>query len=200
MSGTPPGVSVSFGGEVEEQQKAFKDLSLLLVLGIVLVYMVMASLYGNLRDPLIVMLAVPFGLSGVFYAFYFTNTTLSLISFMGIIMLTGIVVKNAIILLDYTHLLQNRGQPLLEAIILAGRNRLRPILMTTTATFFGMLPLAISRGVGAEIWNPLGITMMGGLAVSTLVTLVLIPTVYCLFEEKRLQKAAVIQNVNGKLS
>ncbi|MDF9408996.1 efflux RND transporter permease subunit [Pelotomaculum isophthalicicum JI] len=196
----PPGVSLSFGGEVEEQQKAFKDLSLLLVLGIVLVYMVMASLYGNFRDPLIVMFAVPFGLSGVFYAFYFTNTTLSLISFMGIIMLTGIAVKNAIILLDYTHLLQNRGQPLLEAITNAGRNRLRPILMTTTATFFGMLPLAISRGVGAELWNPLGITMMGGLAVSTLVTLVLIPTVYCLFEEKRLRKAAGIQKVSVKLS
>jgi CzcA family heavy metal efflux pump len=196
----PPGVSLSFGGEVEEQQNSFKDLSMLLILGIVLVYMVMASLYGNFRDPLIVMFAVPFGLSGVFYAFYFTNTTLSLISFMGIIMLTGIVVKNAIILLDYTHLLQNRGQPLLEAITNAGRNRLRPILMTTTATFFGMLPMAISRGVGAEIWNPLGITMMGGLVVSTLVTLVLIPTVYCLFEEKRLQKAAGIQNVNGKLS
>jgi HAE1 family hydrophobic/amphiphilic exporter-1 len=193
----PPGVSLSFGGEVEEQQKAFKDLSLLLVLGIILVYMIMASLYGNLRDPLIVMFSVPFALTGVFYAFYLTGTTLSLISFMGIIMLTGIAVKNAIILLDYTHLLQNRGQPLLEAITNAGRNRLRLILMTSAATFFGMLPLAISRGVGAEIWNPLGITMIGGLAVSTLVTLVLIPTVYCFFEQKRLQKAAGIQKAKG---
>jgi len=196
----PPGVSVSFGGEVEEQQKAFKDLGLMLVLGIVLVYMVLASLYGNFRDPLIIMFSVPFALTGVFYAFYLTGTTLSLISYMGIIMLTGIAVKNAVILLDYTHLLQNRGQPLLEAITNAGRNRLRPILMTTAAMFFGMLPLAVSRGVGAEIWNPLGITMMGGLAVSTLVTLVLIPTVYCLFEEKRLQKTAGIQKVNVKLS
>jgi len=196
----PPGVSVSFGGEVEEQQKAFKDLSLLLVLGIVLVYMVMASLYGNFRDPLIVMFSVPFALTGVFYAFYLTGTTLSLVSFMGIIMLTGIVVKNAIILVDYTHLLQNRGQPLREAITNAGRNRLRPILMTTAAMFFGMLPLAISRGVGAELWNPLGITMMGGLAVSTLVTLVLIPTVYCLFEERKLRKATGIQKVSAKLS
>ncbi|MFA5384579.1 MAG: efflux RND transporter permease subunit [Eubacteriales bacterium] len=193
----PPGVSLSFGGEVEEQQKAFKDLSLLLFLGIILVYMIMASLYGNLRDPLIVMFSVPFALTGVFYSFYLTGTTLSLISFMGIIMLTGIAVKNAIILLDYTHLLQNRGQPLREAITNAGRNRLRPILMTSAATFFGMLPLAISRGVGAEMWNPLGITMMGGLAVSTLVTLVLIPTVYCFFEQKRLQKAAGIQKVKG---
>ncbi len=189
----PPGVSLSFGGEVEQQQEAFKDLGLLLLLGIMLVYMVLASLYGNFRDPLIIMFSVPFALTGVFYAFYITGTTLSLISYMGIIMLTGIVVKNAVIFLDYTHLLQNRGQPLLEAITNAGRNRLRPILMTTSATLFGMLPLAISRGVGAEIWNPLGITMMGGLAVSTLVTLVLIPTVYCLFEERRLQKTASIR-------
>jgi len=189
----PPGVSVRFGGEVEEQQKAFKDLSLLLGMGIVLVYMVMASLYGNFRDPLIIMFSVPFALTGVFYAFCLTRTTLSLISFMGIIMLTGIVVKNAVILLDYTHLLQNRGLPLREAITNAGRNRLRPILMTTAAMFFGMLPLAVSRGVGAEIWNPLGITMLGGLAVSTLVTLVLIPTVYYLFEERRLQKMAAFK-------
>jgi len=196
----PPGVSLRFGGEVEEQQKAFQDLGLLLVLGIVLVYMVMASLYGNFRDPLIIMFSVPFALSGVFYAFYLTGTPLSLISFMGIIMLTGIVVKNAIILLDYTHLLQNRGQPLREAITNAGRNRLRPILMTAAAMFFGMLPLAISRGVGAELWNPLGITMMSGLAVSTLVTLVLIPTVYCLFEERKLRKAAGLEKANGKPS
>jgi len=187
----PPGVSINFGGEIEEQQKAFKALTLLLILGIVLVYMVMASLYGNFRDPLIEMFSVPFALAGVFYAFYLTRTTLSLISFMGIIMLTGIVVKNAIVLLDYTHLLQNRGQSLYEAVTNAGRNRLRPILMTTATTFFGMLPMAVSRGVGAEIWKPLGITMMGGLAVSTLVTLVLIPTIYYLLEEKRLQKTGV---------
>ncbi len=196
----PPGVSVSFGGEVEEQQKAFKDLSLLLVLGVVLVYMVMASLYGNFRDPLIIMFSVPFALTGALYAFYLTGITLSLISFMAIIMLIGIVERNAIVLLDYIHLLQNRGQPLPEAIINAGRNRLRPILMTTAAMFFGMLPLAISSGVGAELWNPLGITTMAGLAVSTLVTLVLIPTVYCLFEERKIHKASGIQEVSAKLS
>ncbi|HPU36300.1 MAG TPA: efflux RND transporter permease subunit, partial [Bacillota bacterium] len=124
----------------------------------------------------------------------------SLISFMAIIMLIGIVERNAIVLLDYIHLLQNRGQPLPEAIINAGRNRLRPILMTTAAMFFGMLPLAISSGVGAELWNPLGITTMAGLAVSTLVTLVLIPTVYCLFEERKIHKASGIQEVSAKLS
>jgi len=196
----PPEVSLSFGGEIEQQQEAFKDLGLLLLLGIVLVYMVLASLYGNFRDPLIIMFSVPFALTGVFYALVLTGTTLSLISYMGIIMLVGIVVKNAVIFLDYTHLLQNRGQPLLKAITNAGRNRLRPILMTTSATFFGMLPLAVSRGVGAEIWNPLGITMLGGLAVSTLVTLVLIPTVYCLFEERKLQKTGGIQKLGMDIS
>jgi len=196
----PSGVSISFGGEVEQQQETFKNLSLVLALGIVLVYMVMASLYGNFRDPLIIMFSVPFALTGALYAFYLTGTTLSLISFMGIIMLIGIVERNAIVLLDYVHLLQNRGQPLLEAIVNAGRNRLRPILMTTAAMFFGMLPLAISRGVGAEIWNPLGITMMGGLVVSTLVTLVLIPTVYCWFEQRKLRKTATIQELDMDVS
>ncbi len=186
----PPGVSIDFGGEIEQQQEAFRDMGLMLILGIVLVYMIMASLYGNLRDPFIVMFSVPFALTGVFYAFFLTGTTLSLVTFMGIIMLVGIVVKNAIILLDYTHLLQNRGQPLREAVTNAGRHRLRPILMTSSTVFFGMLPLAVSNEVGAELWNPMAVTLMGGLAVSTLVTLVLIPTVYCLLEERRLKRAA----------
>jgi HAE1 family hydrophobic/amphiphilic exporter-1 len=197
----PSGVSISFGGDVEEQQKAFKDLALLLILGIVLVYMVMASLYGNFKDPIIVMFSLPFALTGVFYVFYLTNTTLSIISFMGIIMLMGIVVNNAIVLLDYIHLLQQRGQSLFEAVTNAGRSRLRPILMTTATTFFGMLPMAVSRGVGAEIWNPLGITMLGGLSVSTLVTLVLIPTIYYMIEERKLQKrTADMQKMSESLS
>ncbi len=184
----PEGVSVSFGGEVEEQKKAFKDLTFLLIVGIVLVYMVMASLFGRLRDPLIIMFSVPFSLSGILFAFYFTGVTLGIISFMGIIMLTGLVVNNAIVLLDYIHLLQKRGYVLVEAITQAGKNRLRPVLMTTLTTFFGMFPMAISSRVGAEIWNPLGITMLGGLTVSTLVTLILVPTVYYLFEKRKIEK------------
>jgi len=182
---TPEGVTVSFGGEVKEQREAFHDLTLLLILGIILVYMVMAALYGNLRDPFIIMFSVPFAFSGVFYAFYLTDTTLGIISFMGLIMLMGIVVKNAIVLLDYTHLLQRRGEPLFEAIAHAGKNRLRPILMTTLTTFFGLFPMAISTGVGAEVWNPLGITMLGGLSVSALVTLILVPTIYYMFEKRK---------------
>lgn len=185
--GTPPGIFVAFGGDVEEQKKAFKDLTTLLILGIILVYMIMASLFGNLRDPFIVMFSVPFAFSGVIYAYYFTNTSLGIMSFMGIIMLMGIVVNNAIVLIDYIHLLLKRGFPLAEAITKAGKSRLRPVLMTTMTTFFGMLPMATSNRVGAEAWNPLGITMLGGLSVSTLVTLILIPTIFYFFEKRKIQ-------------
>ncbi|MEA2110174.1 MAG: efflux RND transporter permease subunit [Pseudomonadota bacterium] len=180
----PLGITTSFGGDVEEQGKAFRDLSMLLVLGILLVYMVMASLFGNFRDPLIVMFSVPFAFTGVLYAFYLTGTTLGIISFMGIVMLMGIVVNNAIVLLDYIHQLRNRGEVLFAAVTDAGRSRLRPVLMTTLTTFFGMLPMAVSNNVGAETWNPLGITMLGGLTISTLVTLVLVPTIYYQLERK----------------
>jgi HAE1 family hydrophobic/amphiphilic exporter-1 len=181
----PLGITTSFGGDVEEQAKAFRELTMLLVLGILLVYMVMASLFGNFRDPLIVMFSVPFAFTGVLYAFYLTGTTLGIISFMGIVMLMGIVVNNAIVLLDYIHQLRNRGTVLFAAVTDAGRSRLRPVLMTTLTTFFGMLPMAISNNVGAETWNPLGITMIGGLTISTLVTLVLVPTIYYQLEREK---------------
>ena len=181
----PDNISISFGGDIEEQHKAFKSLTELLILGIILVYMVMASLFGNLRGPFIIMFSLPFAFSGVFYAFYFFHVTLGLISFMGIIMLIGIVVNNAIVLLDYTHILQKRGEKVFQAVTHAGRNRLRPVLMTTFTTLFGMIPMAVSSGVGAEVWNPLGITMVGGLLVSTLVTMILIPVIYYQFERKK---------------
>lgn len=185
----PLGVSLAYGGDVEEQRKAFEDLTILLALGIVLTYMVMAALFGNLRDPFIIMFSVPFAFVGVIYAFRITGVTLGLVSFMGLIMLMGIVVNNAIVLLDYTKLLQARGRPRREAIVQAGRDRLRPVLMTTLTTFFGMLPMALSDATGAEIWNPLGITMLSGLSMSALVTLVLIPLVYDLLEARRERKA-----------
>ncbi len=184
----PAGVRIHFGGDVEEQQKAFADLTTLLVLGIALVYMIMAALFGNLRDPLIVMFSVPFAFTGVLYAFYLTDTSLGMIPFMGLIMLMGIVVNNAIVLLDYTHLLIRRGRPLWEAVVEAGRSRLRPVLMTTLTTLFAMVPMAVSDTVGAEAWNPLGITMLGGLSVSMLVSLLLVPTIYYLFERRKARK------------
>ena len=181
----PPGVTIQFGGYIKEQREAFKDLKWLLLLGIILTYMVMASLYEGFLDPFVIMFSVPFAFTGVIWAFLITGIILNIISFMGIVMLTGIVVNNAIVLLDYTHLLQKRGLSLYEAIIEAGRSRLRPVLMTTLTTIFGMLPMALDKGVGSEIWNALGITVIGGLSLSTLITLILIPTLYSILEEWR---------------
>jgi HAE1 family hydrophobic/amphiphilic exporter-1 len=135
------------------------------------------------------MFSVPFAFVGVIYAFRLTGVTLGVISFMGLIMLMGIVVNNAIVLLDYIKLLQARGAARREAIVQGGRERLRPVMMTTFTTFFGMLPMAVSNATGAEIWNPLGITMLGGLTISALITLVLIPVIYDFLEARRERKA-----------
>ena len=184
----PLGVALSLGGEIEEQEKAFADLSVLLALGVLLTYMVMAALFGNLRDPLIIMFAVPFALVGVVYAFWLSGETLGVVSFMGVIMLMGIVVNNAIVLLDYIKLLRARGLELGAAVVQGCRDRLRPVLMTTLTTFFGMLPMAVARGQGAEIWNPLGVTMLGGLTVSSLLSLLFIPVIYHALEARSLSK------------
>jgi HAE1 family hydrophobic/amphiphilic exporter-1 len=174
----PPGVSIEWGGEVEEQRKAFNDLTLLLILGVTLVYMVMAAQFEDFIDPFIIMFSVPFAFVGVIWAFTLTGTALNIITFIGIIMLMGIVVKNAIVLVDYTKQLKKRGMNLHDAIVNGGRTRLRPILMTSLTTIFGMTPLAISRGEGSEVWNALGITVISGLLISSIVTLVLIPLAY----------------------
>lgn len=174
----PPGVSLEWGGEVEEQRKAFNDLMLLLVLGVALVYMVMAGQFEDFKDPFIIMFSVPFAFVGVIWAFVLTGTALNVITFIGIIMLMGIVVKNAIVFVDYTRQLISRGMNLHDAIVTGGKTRLRPVLMTSLTTIFGMIPLGISSGEGSEIWNALGITVIGGLLVSGLVTLVLVPIIY----------------------
>jgi len=183
----PAGVSIEWAGEAEEQRKAFRDLTLLLILGTVLVYMIMASQFEDLLDPFVIMFSVPYAFVGVVWAFLLTGTALNLFTFIGIIMLIGIVVRNAIILVDYTNQLRRRGMGLYEAVVLGGRTRLRPVAMTSLAMLFGMLPLALSRGEGSEIWNALGITVIGGLLVSWLVTLVLVPLVYSLVHESRLR-------------
>jgi HAE1 family hydrophobic/amphiphilic exporter-1 len=180
----PEGIVVDFGGEAEEQRKAFADLFLLLILGVALVYMVMAAQFESLLDPFIVMFAIPFTFTGVILAFLITGTTLSIISFLGIVMLMGIVVNNAIVLISYINILRARGLSMFEAVTTGGKDRLRPVLMTTFTTLFAMIPLALSRGEAAEIWQPLGITMIGGLSVSTLITLLFVPTLYAVFEAK----------------
>ncbi|MFH1641192.1 MAG: efflux RND transporter permease subunit [Candidatus Omnitrophota bacterium] len=180
----PSDVMLNFGGDAEEQSKAFKDLFLLLLLGVALVYMVMAAQFESLLDPFIVMFAVPFTFTGVFLAFLLTGTTLSVITFLGIIMLVGIVVNNAIVLISYIGILRQRGHPMLEAVTQGGKSRLRPVLMTTITTLAALFPLAISRGEGSEVWQPLGITMIGGLSVSTLITLLFVPTLYAVMETR----------------
>ena len=188
----PSDIIINFGGDTEEQVKAFGDLAFLLILGIFLVYMVMAAQFESLVDPFIVMFAVPFTFTGVIFAFVITRTTLSIITFLGIVMLVGIVVNNAIVLISYINILRARELSMLEAVTLGGKDRLRPVLITTITTIAGLLPLALSRGEGSESWQPLGITMIGGLTVSTLVTLLFIPTVYSVVEgriKKGLKKA-----------
>jgi HAE1 family hydrophobic/amphiphilic exporter-1 len=180
----PQGFQVGFGPEVEQQAQAFSQLQVLLLLGVLLVYAVMASQYESLRDPFIVMFAVPGASIGVVLALKLTSTAFSLQAYIGVIMLAGIVVSNAILLVDYTNILRRRdGKPLREAVEQAGRTRLRPILMTTLTTILGLMPMSLALGDGAELQAPLARVVIGGLAASTLVTLVLVPTVYTLFEE-----------------
>jgi HAE1 family hydrophobic/amphiphilic exporter-1 len=176
--------SVGFGSEVEQQAQAFKQLQGVLILAILLVYAVMASQYESLRDPFIIMFSVPLAAIGVVVALKLTGTTFSLQAYIGVIMLAGIVVSNAILLVDYTNVLRRRdNMPLREAVETAGRTRLRPILMTTLATILGLVPMSLGIGEGAELQAPLARVVIGGLTASTLITLVFVPTVYTIFEE-----------------
>jgi HAE1 family hydrophobic/amphiphilic exporter-1 len=180
----PQDFSVGFGSEAEEQARAFAQLQLMLILAIVLVYAVMASQYESLRDPFIIMFSVPLAAIGVVLALKLTGTTFSLQAYIGVIMLAGIVVSNAILLVDYTNVLRRRDRmPLREAVETAGRTRLRPILMTSLATVLGLVPMSLGIGEGAELQAPLARVVIGGLIASTLITLVVVPTVYTLFEE-----------------
>ena len=180
----PRDFSVGFGAEVEEQAKAFNQLQLMLVLALILTYAVMAAQYESMRDPFIIMFSVPLAAIGVVLALLLTGTTFSIQAYIGVIMLAGIVVSNAILLVDYTNILRRRdGLGLREAVELAGRTRLRPILMTSLATMLGLLPLALAYGEGSEIQAPLARVVIGGLLTSTLITLVFVPVVYTLFEE-----------------
>jgi HAE1 family hydrophobic/amphiphilic exporter-1 len=180
----PKDVMVEVGGAYEDQQEGFADLSLLLILSLVLVYLVMASQFESLRMPFIIMMSIPFAFTGVILALLITNTTLSLIAGVGAIMLIGIVVKNAIVLVDYINLMRDRGYALDEAIVESGKSRLRPVLMTALTTILGMLPLALSTGEGSEIWSPMGISVIGGLIFSTIITMIIVPVFYRLFTGK----------------
>ncbi len=179
----PPGFEVKQSGNVEQQKKTFRDLALAFGLAIMLVYVVMASQFQSLLDPFIIMFTVPLGIVGVFWMLFLTNTTLSVTSFQGIIVMVGIVVSNGILLVDYTNRLRMRGVPLHDAVIMGGRTRLKPILMTSLATVLGLIPMALGIG-GESTQAPLAIAVIGGLTVSTTLTLFLVPTLYIVFEER----------------
>jgi hydrophobe/amphiphile efflux-1 (HAE1) family protein len=180
----PPGFEVRLGGQTAQQREAFSSLFFTTVLALMLVYMVMAAQFRSLKDPFIIMFSVPMGLIGVLWALFLTRTTLSTTSFMGIIMMVGIVVSNGVLLVEYTNELRRRGRPLTDAVITAGRTRLRPILMTSLTTVFGLIPMALGILVGSEANAPLARAVIGGLVVSTGLTLVLIPTIYTMLEER----------------
>jgi hydrophobe/amphiphile efflux-1 (HAE1) family protein len=185
----PDGFSATLGGQTAEQQKAFRGLIFAAIMALLLVYMVMASQFKSLIDPLVVMFSVPLGVSGVFIALYFTGTKLSVNSFMGIIMMVGIVVSNGVLLVDFTNTLRRRGKEMGEAVVEAGRTRLRPIMMTTIATIFGLLPMALGIGEGSETNLPLARAVIGGLLVSSCFTLFLVPSLYIVLERFAKRKA-----------
>src|SRR5215467_5171527 len=180
----PSGFSIRLSGQIQQQRETMEGLIFATILALMLVYMVMAAQFKSLVDPFIIMFSIPLGLTGVWLILFLTHTTISTTSMMGVIMMLGIVVSNGVLLVDYTNVLRRRGVALREAVVLAARTRLRPILMTSLATVLGLLPMALGLGVGGETNAPLARAVVGGLTVSTALTLFLIPTLYLILEER----------------
>ncbi len=177
----PPGVTIQIAGSYEDQQDSFSDLLMLGVLIIILVYIVMAAQFESLTYPGIIMTSLLFAFSGVFLILWLSGHTLNIMSMIGAIMLIGIVVKNGIVLIDYISLNRERGMSIRRAVIDGGRSRLRPVVMTTLTTILGMVPMAVGTGQGAEMWRPMGTAVIGGLTFSTILTLLFVPVLYCVF-------------------
>ena len=193
----PVGITWGLGGTYEDQQDTFSDIISLMGLMIILVFVIMASQFESLMYPFVIMFSLPFALVGVFLGLWITDTPMGVMALLGVLMLIGIVVNNGIVLVDYTRLCIARGQSVYDAVVTAGRSRLRPILMTTLTTVIGMIPMAVGTGVGSEMWTSLGMSVAWGLSFSTLITLFLIPVLFTMFlfvklrrdEKKRLRKA-----------
>ena len=184
----PAEFMAKIAGDYEDQQDAFKDMFTLILLIIILVYVVMASQFESLLDPFVIMFSVPFAVTGVLIGLKVHGMALGVMALIGLMILMGIVVKNGIVLIDYTRLCLERGMGVNESVVTASRQRLRPILMTTLTTVLGMIPMAIGNGEGAEMWNGLGVVVAWGLSVSTLITLILIPTLYAVFISRRIKR------------
>ena len=201
----PTGYTTHLAGNYEDQQDTFRNMILLGALIIILVYIVMASQFESLRMPGIIMFTVPFALSGVVLALWITGRSLDMIGALGLVLLVGIVVKNGIVLVDYINLMRERGNELNSAIQMSGRSRLRPVLMTAFTTVLGMIPMAVSSGEGAEMWQPLGIVVIGGLTVSTFLTLYVVPVLYGVMsrhgdrdKQEALRKKFIFMNIKVK--
>jgi HAE1 family hydrophobic/amphiphilic exporter-1 len=174
----PEGVQVEITGSLEDQQEAFQELGFLLIIVTLLVYIVLASQFESLIYPFMIILTVPFAFTGSLLLLAITGQPLGIMGFVGVIMLVGMVVKNGIVLIDYINLNRERGMSIITAVVHGGRSRLRPVLMTSLTTILGMVPLAIGTGQGSEMWKSLGISIIGGMTFSTIITLVLIPAIY----------------------
>lgn len=177
----PVGINIELAGSYEDQRDSFSDLLTLAVLIVILVYIVMAAQFESYTYPAIIMTSLMFAFSGVFIILYLTNNTLNVMSMIGAIMLIGIVVKNGIVLIDYITLNRERGMSIRNAVILGGKSRLRPVVMTTLTTILGMVSMAVGTGQGSEMWRPMGTAVIGGLTLSTILTLLFVPTLYCVF-------------------
>ena len=186
----PSELAVKIAGSYEKQQEMFADLILLLAMIIILVYIVMASQFESFMSPFVIMFSIPFAFVGVILGLYVTGTPLGAMGMIGILILMGIVVKNGIVLIDYTILMRERGISVVESTVIAAKSRLRPILMTTLTTVLGMIPMAVGQGEGSEMWRSLGMVVAWGLTVSTLVTLVIIPTLYASMASWQERRAA----------
>jgi hydrophobic/amphiphilic exporter-1 (mainly G- bacteria), HAE1 family len=190
----PDGIYTQIGGQIKDQRESFGDMGLLMSMGLCLVYLVLVAQFESWSDPFVIMFSVPFAATGAFLALLVTGTNLSVTSFLGLVILIGVVVNNAIVLIDYVKILRSRGLSVVEAVKAAGQRRLRPVLITTLTTSGGMLPLAMTKGDGEQLWGPMGKTALGGLLVSSVVTLVLVPTMYVIlarWQEKRKEKSSM---------
>ena len=199
----PTGVNIELAGSIEDQQDSFHDLLTLAALIVILVYIVMAAQFESYTYPAIIMTSLMFAFSGVFIILFLSGHTLNVMSMIGAIMLIGIVVKNGIVLIDYITLNRERGMSIRLAVIDGGKSRLRPVVMTTLTTILGMVPMAVGTGQGAEMWRPMGTAVIGGLTVSTILTLLFVPTLYCIFayngvrnQRRKIRKAVKAKNDN----
>ena len=180
----PQGITWELSGNYKDQKETFSNMITLALLILMLVYVVMASQFESFSKPFILMMSFPFALSGVVWALLITNKSLDMIGALGIILLIGIVIKNGIVLVDYINLMRDRGHALTDAVALACQSRIRPVLMTAITTILGMVPMALSKSEGSEMWVPLGIVVIGGMLVATLITLYLVPILYSIMARK----------------